>query len=143
MVNSTPTVIITNETSVIISFDTAAFSHQALSLLNIDTGTIELTFVHDEAIIDLHTHYLNKASTTDIITFNLGSPGAIEADIYICVDEAQRNADHLKHSLDYELKTLILHGLLHVLGYNDHDEPSKAKMFAEQDRLLNLIGDQP
>ena len=79
---------------------------------------------------------MDNANTTDVITFNLGTESDPHGDIYVCVDDAARNAHALNHSLETELKTLIIHGLLHLIGYTDYDEDAKAEMFNKQDELL-------
>jgi rRNA maturation RNase YbeY len=121
------------------NFSIEKFVKAFLDLLKIKSGHFEFTFLLDEAMIQLHDDYLNSATTTDIVTFNLNTEEEPEGDIYICIDEAKRNAKKLKHSIDTELKFLLAHGLLHLIGYNDTDEQSKKIMFNEQQRLIDIL----
>ena len=119
-----------------ISFSAELFTHYVLKELNLSQGHYEFTFVNDQTMIELHQTYLQKNSSTDILTFNYNTESEPEGDIYICIEEAKRNAHNYKHSFDDEIKLLMIHGILHLIGYSDYDEESKKIMFDEQDRLL-------
>ena len=125
-----------------LDFKIETFIYDLLKFIPTQINSLEFTFVNDEFMIQFHKKHLQSASPTDIMTFNLGTEDHPDGDIYICVDDAKRNALHLNHSINYEIKTLIVHGVLHLIGYTDYDEPSKKKMFSEQDRLLDLIHEQ-
>tara|TARA_Y100000389_G_scaffold204504_1_gene257481 strand:- start:2513 stop:2794 length:282 start_codon:yes stop_codon:yes gene_type:complete len=89
----------------------------------------------------MHRVQLNDASETDIITFNLteaplSTLSGLIGDIYICPDIANHHARELNHSLDIEIQTLITHGILHILGYDDQNVADKKLMFAKQDHLV-------
>jgi len=130
---------INDETNTSFNFDRLSFIKAALDLKNVSDGSIDFTFVDDEYMISLHKTYLNNATQTDIITFNLDSSIKPLGDIYICVDEAKRNADHMKIEFENEIKHLILHGILHLIGYTDYNLFEKTYMIDEQSRLLSLI----
>ncbi len=117
-------------------FDIPAFTKKLCTLLNIQTGSIEITFLNNADLKKMNQAHLNHNYNTDIITFNLGSPKSPMGDIYISIDQAKKQAQELQHSLEFEIKTLIAHGLLHVLGYEDDTEEKKAIMFKKQDELL-------
>jgi probable rRNA maturation factor len=90
-------------------------------------------------ICEMHQTQLNDPSETDIITFNLTEQHTttqLIGDIYICPDVAHRHARALNHSLDVEMQTLIAHGILHILGYDDQTTADQAIMFAKQDQLV-------
>tara|TARA_B100000427_G_C15491090_1_gene587641 strand:- start:697 stop:1125 length:429 start_codon:yes stop_codon:yes gene_type:complete len=132
-------VSINDETNTSFNFNRLTFIKAALDLKYVSEGSIDFTFVDDDYMISLHKTYLNDATQTDIITFNLESSIKPLGDIYICVDEAKRNADHLKTSFENEIKHLILHGILHLIGYTDYNPFEKTYMIDEQTRLLTLI----
>tara|TARA_Y100000591_G_C21749903_1_gene654154 strand:- start:240 stop:668 length:429 start_codon:yes stop_codon:yes gene_type:complete len=132
-------VSINDETNTSFNFDRLTFIKVALDLKYVSEGSIDFTFVDDDYMISLHKTYLNDATQTDIITFNLESSIKPLGDIYICVDEAKRNADHLKTSFENEIKHLILHGILHLIGYTDYNPFEKTYMIDEQTRLITLI----
>ncbi|MBI60272.1 rRNA maturation RNase YbeY [bacterium] len=132
-------VSINDETNTSFNFDRLTFIKVALDLKYVSEGSIDFTFVDDDYMISLHKTYLNDATQTDIITFNLESSIKPLGDIYICVDEVKRNADHLKTSFENEIKHLILHGILHLIGYTDYNPFEKTYMIDEQTRLITLI----
>jgi len=106
---------------------------------DVESGHFEFNFVSKRTIKELNKLYLNKTYITDIITFNLGDSDTIIADIYICPEKALENATDLNHSSTDEIKTLIIHGVLHLLGYNDQTEHEKKIMFNEQNRILDKL----
>jgi probable rRNA maturation factor len=90
-------------------------------------GEVSIAFVDDAQMTQLNTKFRGKASTTDVLTFpaddSYGDPageGRPLGDIVISVDQAKRQAADEKHSLATEIRYLILHGILHALGY-DHE----------------------
>lgn len=107
---------------------------------------LDIRLVDDAAMIRLHEEHLDDATTTDVLTFDLSDEAegdAIEASLVLCVDEAARHADERGHTIERELLLYALHGLLHCAGHDDHDTASHARMHAEEDRLLTLIGVGP
>ena len=136
------TINFNNETDHIPCFDPISYLKKAIELKNIQQTQLDISFIKDKHMVQLHKKHLNINTSTDILTFNLNSTAEPEADIYICVDEAKRNAIDLNHPLDTELKTLLLHGLLHCIGYDDTTPELKNIMFKEQDRLLIKLEDK-
>lgn len=109
------------------------------------TAVVSVKIVGDAEMAEAHERWLETPGTTDVITFDLGSEpdGAtphIEADLLICVDEAARQAKARGHTARQELLLYVLHGLLHCLGHDDHDDAAFARMHAEEDRVLAAIG---
>jgi probable rRNA maturation factor len=139
MNNNKEFIQINYSTEIKLNFNVKEFIKNALNIFNFQLIFFELSFTNDEQIKQIHNQYLNLNTTTDVITFNLNNLEEPHGDIYICIDEAKRNAKSLNHCLDYEIKTLIIHALLHLIGYTDTTKAEKEKMFKEQDRLLNLL----
>jgi probable rRNA maturation factor len=91
-------------------------------------GEVSIAFVDDAQMTELNEKFRNKNQTTDVLTFpaddSYGDPADEEGrplgDIVISVDQAKRQAVDEKHSLATEIRYLILHGILHALGY-DHE----------------------
>lgn len=111
-----------------------------------EISELSIAIVNDEAMIDLNRRFRRKAKTTDVLTFpaddsyndptqNSGRP---LGDIVISVDQARRQAADEKHSLGTEVRYLILHGILHALGY-DH-ETDKGEMNALEMEARALVG---
>lgn len=86
-------------------------------------GEINICFISDTLIRRLNKKYLNKDSPTDVLAFeitNAKEKSGLHADILISTDTALRNAKIFKTTPAYELKLYSIHGLLHLLGYDDH-----------------------
>ena len=121
-------------------------ARKALGLQHL-TGTLSARVVADAEMAAAHAEFCGVEGTTDVITFDLSDPadhpsgkGIVEADLLICLDEAERQAKARGHECRRELLLYIIHGLLHCLGHDDHEEAACAKMHAEEDRLLTLLG---
>lgn len=93
--------------------------------------------VDDDTIAGFHARYMEDPSPTDIMTFPYDpEDGVAGADILISLDTARMNADSHGWSVDQELRFLVLHGVLHTLGWNDHDAPARELMLQRQSELL-------
>lgn len=136
METEAPDIIVNYDISFDLNLDIQAYIKTILDLTDFSKGTFEFTFVSDSFMIELNLKSFNKDYSTDIITFNLDTRDNPLADIYICIDEARRNAVKYNKLLEDEIKLLIIHGILHIKGYEDYDEPSRKIMFEEQDNLL-------
>ncbi|MDP1727408.1 MAG: rRNA maturation RNase YbeY [Bacteroidota bacterium] len=101
---------------------------------------ININFCDDEYLLGINQEFLQHDYYTDIITFDLSDQdGLIEADIYISLDRVRENAKLLKSSADKELKRVMLHGLLHLCGYNDKTKGEIAQMRGKEELYLKLI----
>ena len=99
-----------------------------MSRLEHEVSEVSIAFVDDEQMTSLNRKFRKKGKTTDVLTFpaddSYGDPtehGRPLGDIVISVDQARRQAAEQKHSLATEVRYLILHGVLHALGY-DHEK---------------------
>ena len=81
--------------------------------------------------------YFDDDVLTDIVTFPIKNDNDLEAEIYISVEMAQINADEFNVSLNNELSRLIIHGVLHLIGFNDDTEDSKKIMFSKQEEIIS------
>jgi probable rRNA maturation factor len=101
---------------------------------------ISISFVSDRAIQQLNTRYLAKKKPTDVLAFDLGVCGGyLSADIVVSIDRARAVACELKISFTQELCRYIIHGVLHILGYNDHSVLEKKRMWKKQEAVLKNI----
>jgi rRNA maturation RNase YbeY len=99
--------------------------------------TFALRFVDDAEIGRLHDAFMGDPSPTDIITFPYDpDDGETGGDIVISVDTAARNAEEHGWPLSQELTFLVLHGLLHVLGWDDANEDDRTAMLIRQHELM-------
>lgn len=95
--------------------------------------TLSLALVDDERITSLNARLLGRDNPTDVIAFEADEG---EGEVIVSVDTAQRQAVEEGHSLMTELRFLIAHGVLHVLGHDDSDEMSRDRMLRRQDEIL-------
>jgi rRNA maturation RNase YbeY len=96
---------------------------------------LELTYVFcsDDYLLQINQEYLNHDTLTDIVTFdNSEDPKRIEGDIFISIDRVKENGDALG-TKETELKRVMVHGLLHLLGYKDKKIEDKAVMTEKED----------
>jgi probable rRNA maturation factor len=107
-------------------------------------GEVRALIVDDARMSEAHARYAGVGGTTDVLTFDLsGGDGHLDADLLVCIDEARRQGEALGHEPERELLLYILHGVLHCLGHDDHDEDRARRMHEEEDRVLTAIGVGP
>ena len=102
-------------------------------------GELNYIFCSDDYLLEINKQYLDHDYYTDIITFdNSEEDGKLEGDIYVSIDRVKENADHIGVSFDIELRRVLVHGLLHLIGFEDSDEDLKQQMRAKEDECLLL-----
>ena len=109
-----------------------------------DYVLLELTylFCSDDYLHTINLTYLNHDTLTDIITFdNSEAPkeGGIEGDIFISIDRVKENAKTYEVTFQEELRRVMAHGLLHLMGYKDKSPKAKQEMRAKEDACLLLF----
>jgi len=107
---------------------------RTLAAENADLATLSLALVDDERMINLNQRLLGRDYATDVIAFEADEG---EGEIIICVDTARRQGEAEGHDTLTELRYLVAHGVLHVLGYDDSDDASRASMLRRQDDILS------
>lgn len=101
---------------------------------------IEYVFCSDDFLLSLNQQYLNHDTYTDILTFTLSLPREpIFAEIYISIDRIIENADTLSRPFEEELSRVMIHGLLHLCGYEDLTPVEKLNMRAKEDFYLKSL----
>jgi len=106
---------------------------------NRKVGEIQYIFCDDEYLLEINKKYLNHHTLTDIITFpDTSNSKIITGDVYISIDRIAVNKNSFNTSLRNELSRVIVHGLLHLLGYNDQTIEEKALMTGKEDYYLSL-----
>ena len=96
---------------------------------------LELSYVFcsDDYLLEINKEYLNHDTLTDIVTFdNSEDPKKIEGDIFISIERVLENGNKLGTS-ETELERVMVHGLLHLLGYKDKKKEDKALMTEKED----------
>ncbi len=105
---------------------------------NNSISSLNYIFCSDDYLLDINKTYLNHDTYTDIITFPY-SYTPVESDIYISIDRIKENATLYKVKLEHELKRVMAHGLLHLLGFDDKSKDDKMKMKDEEDNAIDLF----
>ena len=106
--------------------------------LNFSISNLEINFISGEDIHAINKSYLKHDYTTDIITFNyFDSLQSIDGEIFISIDDALSNSKKFKVTLSDELVRLVIHGILHLLGYDDQNLTDKKIMKRLENKLLS------
>ena len=93
--------------------------------------------VNDEALKEINLIYLNKDYYTDVIAFDLSEEeNVLEGEIYISVDRIKENAKIYSEGFKDELRRVVAHGILHLVGYGDKEENEALKMKQKEDYYL-------
>ena len=129
------------------------------------SGDVRIRVIDDQAMAAAHVEFAGVEGTTDVLTFDMSEPeggvpetlptpeqvslddvqgmDGLDTDILICIDEAKRQASGRGYPFDRELLLYILHGVLHCLGFDDHEEGAYEAMHAMEDAVLAAIGVGP
>jgi len=103
-------------------------------------GQIDFIFCSDEYILDLNRKHLSHDYYTDILTFDYSEDESlISGDIYISIDRVRENANELEILMQEELNRVMVHGILHLLGYGDRTREEKTIMRDKEDLYLMKI----
>ena len=101
-------------------------------------GDIAVIFCSDNYILDVNIKYLQHDYFTDIITFDYCEGDTLSGDLFVSVDSVSENASFYGTEFPVELNRVIVHGLLHLIGYDDHTEEDIAVMRAKENYYLSL-----
>ena len=113
-----------------------------------EEAEVDLLFVDNEAIREMNREYRDKDSATDVLSFPMyeadeeidDEDEILFGDIVISLERAQEQCEEYGHSLEREVMYLLVHGLLHLAGYDHMEEEEKKEMRAREEELLAVIG---
>ena len=123
----------------------------AMKLMKVEKNSeVSLLLTDDKEIRNLNKSYRNIDSPTDVLSFSMNEnksnqllPGDIDeyllGDIVISIETAEKQAKKLDHSLDFELTALLIHGLLHLIGFDHIREKDFQRMKEEENRITALL----
>jgi len=106
------------------------------------TGDIAFVFCSDDFLLSVNKQYLNHTTYTDIITFDYSKEDTeqpISGDIFISIPRVKENASTYSVSFETELHRVIIHGILHLLGYADKTKTAKEEMTKQEDACLKAL----
>ncbi len=123
-----------------------------LRLHHVTRATISVALVDDPQIAELNAAHLTHNGPTDVLTFDLldekdrsgnSHNHRIEGEIVVSVDTAAREAESRGHDITTELALYVVHGTLHLLGFEDQASEEAARMHALEDDILSSLGVGP
>jgi len=101
-------------------------------------GEISIIFTSDKAILNLNKEFLNRAYSTDVMVFGDKFKNAVGGEVYISVDRIKDNSKiYSEGDFDKEMKRVIIHGVLHLIGYGDKTDSEKELMTNKENFYLN------
>ena len=101
-------------------------------------GDINIIFCSDNYILDVNMRYLQHDYFTDIITFDYCQKNILSGDLFISIDSVRENAVYYGTEFSDELNRVMVHGILHLIGYDDHSEEEISQMRAKENYYLEL-----
>ena len=101
-------------------------------------GNISIIFCSDNYVLDINQKYLQHDYFTDIITFDYCEGDCLSGDLFISVDSVRENSVEFGTEFKDELNRVIIHGLLHLVGYDDHTEKDIKLMRSKENYYLSL-----
>ena len=102
---------------------------------------INIIFCSDPSILEINNQFLGHDYYTDIITFDYCEGRDISGELYISIDTVKANAEEYEQPFETELHRVIIHGILHLLGWDDHCDEDIAEMRAAEDSALALLAE--
>ncbi len=106
------------------------------------TGEICIVFCSDAYLLKLNRKYLKHYTLTDILTFPLIEDNSkVSGDIFISISRVRENARKFRQKVNEEVHRVIIHGVLHLLGYEDSTADEKARMKTKEDFYLGILAE--
>ena len=101
-------------------------------------GCISIVFCSDEYLLQMNKEHLNHDYYTDIITFPM-QDDPLSGDLFISIDRVKDNANQNNSTFESELDRIIIHGVLHLVGYGDKTDSETKEMRAKENYYLNIL----
>jgi len=121
------------------SSELSSWINNAIDSLDFEVGDLNVIFCSDEHLKEINIKYLNHDYYTDIITFDYSKKPVINGDLFISTDRVEENASINKVKFMIELYRVIIHGVLHLCGFNDKTPEEKKKIREKENLFLSLI----
>lgn len=119
---------------------TSRWIREIIAQADLKTGDLSIVFCSDPYILKINQEYLGHDYYTDIITFDYCEGDVLSGDLIISVDTVRANAvEYGAASFDEELHRVIIHGVLHLIGFDDHTPEDQAEMRRQENAALALL----
>ena len=99
-------------------------------------GDISVIFCSDDYLLDINRKFIGHDYYTDIITFDYCEDKRLSGDLFISMDSVRDNSQHFNTGFEEELNRVIVHGVLHLIGYDDHTEEDQKMMRSKENTYL-------
>jgi rRNA maturation RNase YbeY len=99
-------------------------------------GNIHIALMDDDDLLELNQKHLDLNDYTDVITFDYSTANEVNCDIAVSTDRVSENATHVGESVENELARVLIHGILHCVGYSDKTVKDKQIMREKEDEML-------
>ncbi len=123
--------------------DLTAFESASRAILQdhqVQTGSLSIAVVDDPTIHELNRRYLEHDYATDVLSFPLESGEShLEGEVIVSLDTARRQAEQWGWTTEDELLLYVVHGVLHLVGYDDHDPTKRAEMLEQEVLYLEMM----
>jgi len=101
---------------------------------------INFIFCSDDYLLELNKTYRHQGTLTDILTFPYQeNPDTVSGDIFISIERVKENAELFRQDFEIELQRVMVHGVLHLIGYSDHGKRKKEIMTGREDHYLKKV----
>jgi rRNA maturation RNase YbeY len=100
---------------------------------------VSVVFTNDRFMRQMNRRFLDHDTVTDVIAFPLMDRMDVDAEVYVNLDQARRQAAEYGVTVAEEVKRLLIHGTLHLLGYRDSTKAQRQRMARKEDRLFNQL----
>ena len=111
---------------------------KVVTLHSMRVGDINYIFTSDQYLLAINKEHLQHDYYTDVITFDYSETNTIAGDIYISLDTVATNADEFKQTFSDELNRVIIHGVLHLIGFKDKSKTDSLEMRKQENKALEL-----
>ena len=100
-------------------------------------GELAFNFCSDDSLSKINKEFLNHDTLTDVITFDYSALKEVSGEIFISTDRVRENASEFQQSFEEEIRRVMIHGLLHLCGYNDKTIKEKSLMSDRENFYLD------